>query len=255
MSHIFIYFVNNNNYNLEETNCRYIKNNNKKTPSECRKQHQWIPQVYERIRIPPPIFQNYDWQKLYRILQLLLWIDLYVDLIYISSFNTKQSFLKKKSIFDLHIYKKKVFNFSDFNVGSASEILTPITQSLYYLAIVPIEGAVLFKSGKSHLYFNYKPLSIEKWSRILPSIIYLHNSTCDDFNFGETWSYVQKMTALGTIHGITYKLWNVDYIRWWCWNIVQCNIQVRIQDVKLGGALKKSSRAEGGAKFFGVFRL
>jgi hypothetical protein len=33
------------------------------------------------------------------------------------------------------------------------------------------------------------------------------------------------------------------------------HVQVRIQDFKLGGALKKLRRAEGGAKIVGVFRV
>ena len=32
-------------------------------------------------------------------------------------------------------------------------------------------------------------------------------------------SFVQKITILGTRPRITYELWNVNSIRWWCWNI------------------------------------
>ena len=30
---------------------------------------------------------------------------------------------------------------------------------------------------------------------------------------------VQNVTVLGTNYGITYELWSVNSIRWWCWNI------------------------------------
>jgi hypothetical protein len=64
-------------------------------------------------------------------------------------------------------------------------------------------------------------------------------------------------TCYNSIHYIQFVLWPIV----WCLSLNESyimirTIQGRIQDFKLGGAhLKKSRRAEGGAKMFGVFRV
>jgi hypothetical protein len=47
-----------------------------------------------------------------------------------------------------------------------------------------------------------------------------------------SWALSRKIFVLATSSRITYALWNVNSIRWWCWNIATDDRKLTIGKVK-----------------------